>query len=989
MKKKTNKKIDKTKKFETKDLKKESTQKKKTENKKAKKKNIDKKMTKQTKIPVKTSSTNNKSTQKTDNMVIKIIFAAIIAVILILSFINLGLKFTLVLALGIAIIIGISILLGKIKNKKRKKIIKIILIIFLILGILGLLAFGSFLVYITVTAPEFDPNRLQTKEITIMYDKDGKEIAKLGTEKREKVTYDELPEVLVDAIISTEDSRFFEHNGFDAPRFLKATIGQIFGNSNAGGASTLSMQVIKNSFTSTESSGIKGIIRKFTDIYLAIFKLEKKYTKEEIIEYYVNNHFLGGNIYGVEEASQAYFNKSVGELNLSEAAILAGMFKSPNYYKPTTNPKNAEARRKTVLYLMKRHGYITEKEQKIANSIPVESLTKNASGGTSNGADQYQGYIDTVVEELEEKYGVNPYNESLLIYTNMDRSKQEGLNKVINGEVFTWVDDKIQSGVSVLESETGKILAVGAGRNKKGASTFNYATSIDRQPGSTAKPLFDYGPGIEYNNWSTYEQFLDARYSYSNGRSIQNWDKKYMGQITLRKALATSRNIPALKAFQSVDNKKIIEFVQKLGIKPEIENEYIHEAHSIGAFTGVNPVQMSAAYAAFSNGGYYNEPYSVSKIVYRENGKTVEHNSEKVKAMSEATAYMITSVLQDVALTGGSLKNVAAKTGTTNYDDAVVRSNGLPLDAIRDSWVVGYSSKTVIAMWYGYDFIDPVYCMRNLPASQKKDYLFKAIAEQVLEPNRADFTMPDSVVKLPIIAGSNPAKVAPSGYSGEVAYELFKKDNQPAVSQDTKLSKPTNLKATYTNNKVTLTWNSVENPESNSSYGTFGYNIYQGNVLLEFVTGTTYTFSTSNPYSTYRVIATYKSYSGLSSDAATITLKEEKEKEEENEEEKEEEKDPEKETPTTPTTNTIKYKVTYHCLDGEKESSNNTITRERTGTSQTDTLTLNANTIEKPSDVSFGKCFSKTIDRTKTSYTKTIKNGASINIYFSCDSCTE
>ena len=238
------------------------------------------------------------------------------------------------------------------------------------------------------------------KEASRVYDINGNLFATLGTEQRQKVTYDQLPQVLIDAIIATEDSRFFQHNGFDAPRFIKATLGQLAGNSGAGGASTLSMQVVKNSFTSTEASGIAGIIRKFEDIYLAVFKLEKSYTKEQIIEYYVNNHFLGGNIYGVEEASNAYFGKSVGDLNLSEAAIIAGMFKSPNYYRPNANPKNATARRKTVLYLMRKHGYITKEEEEIANSIPVETLTADAGIINEN---PYQGFIDTVAEELEDK----------------------------------------------------------------------------------------------------------------------------------------------------------------------------------------------------------------------------------------------------------------------------------------------------------------------------------------------------------------------------------------------------------------------------------------------------------------------------------------------------------------------------------------------------------------------------------------------------------
>ncbi len=802
----------------------------------------------------------------------------VIIILLVVCYLTLDLFFTIFTGLGIGIIIGISHLLKKTKhNRNKRRILNIILIIILSLGILSLIAISAFLAYIKVSAPEFNAKQLNKQEVTIIYDKDGNVITKLGSEMREKVTYDELPEVLIDAIIATEDSRFFQHNGFDAPRFIKASAGQLLGNSDAGGASTLSMQVIKNSITSTEASGIKGIIRKFTDIYLAVFKLEKKYTKEEIVEFYVNNHFLGGNIYGVQEAARHYFGKDVGDLNLSEAAILAGMFKSPNYYRPNVNPKNATSRRKTVLYLMKKHGYITEEEEKLANSIPVESLVVE----NNNTSDKYQGFTNTVVKEIEKKYKVNPYVTPLLIYTTMDRTKQDAVNNVLNGETYTWINDKVQTGVSVLDSQTGKILAIGDGRNQSGAKTWNYATDIDRQPGSTAKPLFDYGPGIEYNNWSTYTLFDDAPYSYSNGKSIKNWDGGYYGTITLRRALATSRNIPALKAFQQVDNKKVIEFVTNLGISPEIENGKIHEAHSIGAFTGVSPLEMSAAYAAFSNGGYYNEPYSVSKIVFRDTGEVKEHKSNKKQVMSDATAYMISSVLQDVALTGGTPKNVACKTGTTNYDDATMAAKHLPGDAIRDSWVIGYSTKTVIGMWYGYDYIDSEYCLRNIPATIQKDKLFKALVDSgAMESNREAFKQPNSVVKLGIVEGSNPPIVATAGYTGKVIYEYFKKDNQPEVQEEKKLATPSKLKATYDGNKtVTISWNAVSpGDNTNAAYGTFGYNVYFGSTLIGFTDKTSFTYTTTSPYGTYKVIATYKSYSGMQSDAASYTLANEEEK---------------------------------------------------------------------------------------------------------------
>lgn len=837
-----------------------------------------------------------KKTKQKQNSNLMLIFLGAFLILMIISYFIIGWLLTAFLGVGILVIVGFAHLLDKVKNKpKQKKILNIIIIIILSLGILVMLLGIAFLAYVVIKAPKFDVSQLNEKEPSILYDINGNEFERLGTEMREKVTYDELPEVLVDAIVATEDSRFFQHNGFDAPRFLKASLGQLVGHSDAGGASTLSMQVIKNSFTSADDHGIKGIVRKFTDIYLSVFKLEKNYTKEQIIEFYVNNHNLGGNIYGVKQAALAYFNKDIGDLNLAEASIIAGMFKAPNLYKPTNtdNIKSVTRRRNTVLYLMERHGYITNEERQMATSIPVESLV-DYNVSAQNGLSKYQGYIDTVVDECIEKYKADPYTVSMKVYTNLDRSKQDGVDKVMNGESYTWANDTIQSGVSVLDSATGKILAIGAGRNKKGAKELNLATSdeIKRQPGSTAKPLFDYGPLIEYNNASTYgynnngnyKLFIDEPYSYTNGKSINNWDGTFMGAISMRKALSLSRNIPALKAFQQVDNKKIIEFVQNLGIEPEIENGKIHEAHALGAFTGVNSLQMAAAYAAFSNGGYYNEPYSVSKVIFRDTGEEKKHEGVRRQAMSDSTAYMITSILDDVTLIGsGNLDKVAMKTGTTNFDEKTRKTLGMSDDAIRDSWTIGYTTKTVIGMWYGYTSATKelvsqgLYC-HNLRCSTQKDKLFAALAKEVFEKNKEEFKMPSSVVKLGIVAGSNPAKIAGAGYSGAITYEYFKKGSEPTSTQTTEenLAAPTNLKAVYNsnNNTVSLSWNAVTPPSSTSSYGTFGYNVYFNNTLLGFTSNTSFTVTNqSNPYGTYKVIAAYKSYDGIRSNAATYELK--------------------------------------------------------------------------------------------------------------------
>ena len=850
--------------------------------------------------------------KKRSNYKLAAVFATISLILL--SWIMFGIELSIIIAVFIAIIVGIAVLLGKIQNKKKqRKIISLLLILLLSLGIASLCGFCGFMVYIKAQAdPKYKNAKLNTLEVSRMYDKDGNEFAKLGEENREKVSYDQLPEVLVDAIIATEDARFYQHNGFDTARFIKASIGQVMGHSDAGGASTLTMQVVKNSFTDKygeKTSGTSGIVRKFEDIYLAVFKLEKEYSKEQIIEFYVNNHFLGGNIYGVQEASEAYFGKSVTDLNLSEAAILAGMFKSPNAFKPTANPENADKRRSTVLYLMRKHGYITKEEEEIAKSIPVESLTANAGTVTEN---PYQGYVDTVVDELKKTYGVNPYTTPLLVYTNLDRGRQDAVNSVLAGESFTFKDDRVQAGVAVLDSETGKILAIGNGRNinsrsNSNADQFNYATEIHRQPGSTAKPLFDYGPGIEYNNWSTYEQFDDSPYTYSNGRRINNWDRSYMGVISLRKALSESRNIPALKAFQQVDNTKIRDFVTSLGIEPEVCNsgyDYdtekkqcynpknksdvtepiaLHEAHAIGAFTGVSPLQMAGAYAAFSNGGYYNTPYAVEKVVFRQTKKEEVHKSDKKQVMSDATAYMIASVLQDVRLTDGTPSNVGCKTGTTNFDSNTMANYGMPDDAVRDSWVIGFSTKTVIGMWYGYDAqskeaIQQGYVLHNIPATIAKDRLFRAfVFAGAMESDRSAFVQPSSVVQVAVAPGSNPAKLAAPG--GGAVYELFKKGHEPTEydTSNYRLPAPSSFSVKEVGGKAVLTWSAVSPGEmGKDEYGRFGYNVYKDGILLEWTDKTTYTYkpASGSIYGTYKITPAYKSYSGLQSNSATAKLEE-------------------------------------------------------------------------------------------------------------------
>lgn len=802
------------------------------------------------------------------------IILGLFVLINIIGFIKLGIPLTLMLDLGILAIIGFTMLFRKFNIQGRKKTtLNIVIIIFLVLSIVVALIGTAFLIYVVRTAPAFDPNLLNTQESSILYDKNGKEFAKLGAKLRENVTYDELPEVLVDAIIATEDSRFFQHNGLDAPRFLKASVQQVLGK-DAGGASTLSMQVVKNSYTNAAlTSGFKGIARKFTDIYLAIFKLEKNYTKEQIIEFYVNNHLLGMNNWGVQQASQSYFGKDVGELNLAEASLIAGLFQSPNRYYPYKYPEEAKGRQKTVLNLMKRHGYISNEEYNAVVNIPIEAmLTESTVQGEA-----YQAYIDTVVEELDKKYGVNPYVTSVLVYTNMDAAKQKAFDDIYNGVTYTWYNDKVQSASAAIENSTGKIVAIGAGRNRSGVNSYNFATMTKRQIGSTAKPIFDYGPGIEYENWSTYQLFVDEPWKYSNGPSIKNSDSRFMGAMTLRRALSLSRNIPALKAFQLNNNKNILEFVTNLGITPEVENGRVHEAHSLGSFNGVSPVELAAAYAAFGNKGEFNEPYSVSKLIYRDNGLEKSHEPINNQAMSDATAFMITDILQDSVKTGlasgvrMSGINLAAKTGTTNFPREIMTLYKYPSGSVPDVWVAGYDPEYSLTVWYGYRNNGDGYLNQGHAVTERAK-IFKALGNHLFKKNNQNFEVPKSVVRLPIEMGTNPALLASdSTPRGNIVYEYFKVGTEPTETSTTftRLETPKNLKVSFNNNKARISWSKVALQTGNASYGDFGYKVYFNNTLIGFTTENFIEYNTSSPVGTYKVVTSFEKYDNNQSSPAT------------------------------------------------------------------------------------------------------------------------
>ncbi len=719
------------------------------------------------------------------------------------------------------------------KSTNEKKVTwKSVLSILLIIAIVGVSLILVFALYIVLTSPNFDKQQLYQKEPTILYDKTGKEFARVGAENSTVISYDDIPDVMIDALIATEDSRFFQHTGLDLFRFLKASVLQLLGNDSAGGASTLSMQIMKRTYNGDEAHGIPGIIRKFKDIYMAVFKLEANYTKEEIIEFYLNSQWFAsdGNInyngiVGIEQASIFYFGKSSKDLNLAEASLLAGMFQNPTQYNIYRFPDKCRTRQKTVLKLMVRHGYITQEEMDAVLKIPISSMVVEKQK-TTDKVESSQAFIDYVLNQVADDLKLNAHSTSLKIYTTFDPTIQKYLEAVENGEVHSYIDDVIQEGIAVTSVEDGSIVALSGGRNYQAKST-NFATDIRRQPGSTAKPIFDYAMYVENISQSTYAMFLDTPTKYSTGQSITDYDNKYRGLLTMRECLRDSRNIPALKAFKAVykiDPKIIADFVHSVGID---YGKDLVESASIGGFDGVSPLQMSAAYATFGRGGYYIEPYSYTKVINNETGKVINHSYSKEKVMEESTAYIMNNILDSVY--SGSGNNVAGKTGTTNLPSDVKSQYSLPGGAIRDAWIISYSSKYSISFWYGYEDLtkfSEAYAANK--AAGKKDYfnsttggnmrssVMSKLAGQIHKGIKA-WNVPKTVTQANVELETFPAQLC-SAYtpSDMCSTEWFVTGAEPTdvSSRYDTLSNPTNATSSVNGSTITLKWTPIKTPDA-------------------------------------------------------------------------------------------------------------------------------------------------------------------------------
>lgn len=699
------------------------------------------------------------------------------------------------------------------KKKGRGKVtIKRIFLTLVAIGIVGLLTGVGTFAYMVKDAPELDEKLLKDPISSEIYDKDKKLITEIGAEKRDYVDYEDIPKLVEEAIIATEDVRFYQHNGIDLIRLGGAVIANITDGFGAEGASTITQQVVKNSFLTPE----KTLSRKAQEAWLS-FQLERKYTKQDIFEMYVNKVWMNSGGHGIATAAKVFYDKELDELTLAEAAQLAGMPQSPANYDPFNHPDRAEKRRNIVLSLMNQHGFITKEEMKEAKKVDVASTLVPEENRKKNGDIPYDSFIGQVVKEVEKKYpDLDPFSDGLKIYTTLDPDAQSYVDEILDGNgTIEYPNDQFQAGVTLLDTKTGEIRALGGGRNQTVEFGFNYATDAKRQPGSTIKPILDYGPAIEHLKWGTYYALDDKPYTYSSGDPIRNWDNKHMGVMSMRTALALSRNIPALQAFQAVGETKAKQFAIDLGI-PLKE---IYESYSIGGFggedKGVSSLEMAGAYSAFGNNGSYTEPHSVTEIELRD-GTKLNMKPETKIVMQDYTAFMISDMLKDVVQwgTGTRVKisglPVAGKTGTTNYSDEDKKKYNIPNGATPDAWFVGYTTNYTAAVWTGYDNKNENYMMGN--ETRISQYLFKHIIEHVSKDVKTeDFQVPDSVVKVNIEKGTIPAKLASEFTpSDQIVTEYAVKGNAPTTVSEkyNRPSGPSNLQANYDseNNEIVLTW---------------------------------------------------------------------------------------------------------------------------------------------------------------------------------------
>ena len=635
------------------------------------------------------------------------------------------------------------------------RIAKYLGIAFLSAFIVSILIGGSVFFYYVSKAPELSESKLVATTSSKIYDSKNELIADLGAERRENIQSNEIPIELVNAIVSIEDHRFFNHRGIDSIRILGAFLRNLRSNGLQGG-STLTQQLIKLTYFST-STADQTIARKAQEAWLAL-QLERTATKQEILTYYINKVYMSNGNYGMQTAAKNYYGKDLKDLSIPQLALLAGMPQAPNQYDPYSHPEEAESRRNLVLSEMQKQGYLTAEQYETAINTPITDGLQSLKA--SNTYPPYlDNYLKEVIDQVEHETGYNLLTTGMEVYTNVDQDVQKRLWDVYNTDEYVdYPDDDLQAASTIVDVSNGKVIAQLGSRHQSSNVSFglNQAVETNRDWGSTMKPITDYAPALEYDIYdSTAYMLKDVPYNYPGTNTpVYNWDRGYLGNITLQTAIQQSRNVPAVETLDKVGLDKAKSFLSGLGI----DYPTMVYANAISSNTtesnrkyGASSEKMAAAYAAFANGGIYHKPMYINKIIFSD-GSSKEFSNPGTRAMKETTAYMMTEMMKTV-LTSGTGRGAymswlpqAGKTGTSNYTDEEMENYIKTSQLVApDEMFVGYTRKYSMAVWTGYsNRLTPVIGDGFRVAAN----IYRSMMEYLSEDDHpGDWTMPEGLYR--------------------------------------------------------------------------------------------------------------------------------------------------------------------------------------------------------------------------------------------------
>ncbi len=617
---------------------------------------------------------------------------------------------------------------------------RVLIICGAVLGTLLVLTAAFFLIFDVAHWQKLDHSKLNAlAQTSSIYDAQGELMSELrGVENRTVVSLSQIPLYTQQAFLAAEDLRFYEHGGIDIYRIFGALRSNLRSGSLAEGASTITQQLAKLTHLSAE----KTLRRKLEEIYLA-FQIEHAYTKDQILEMYLNTVYFGRGAYGIQAAARAYFDVDASDLTLVQSAALAATIKAPSAYAPHTNPETNKSRRTYILNTMAENGFITQEECEEAKAQSVWVIAEQTQ------TEVFSWYVDEVLRESQQLLGLSAddvISGGFEIYTAFNAELQAIADGLYQDNSYFPANASdgtpIQSAMAVVDTQSGAVLAMVGGRDYSVRRGLNRATQMRRQPGSALKPLAVYGPALELG-YTTASVLLDEKTSF-NGYTPQNAGGRYYGRVTMRTAVRNSLNTTAVRLLEEIGIDAGVEYLNRMHIPTESSDSNLSLA--LGSMTyGVTPVELAAAYVPYANGGVYHEPFCVERIVSSSGDIVFEREVTSEQVISEQNAFLMTSMLQSVVSSGTGTRMLAANTPVAGKTGTVSMSGGN-----RDIWMAAYNPEISVTVWMGFDQTDAKHKIPNgITGGRNTATLAAAFFKQAYaDRDKPEFTQPDGLVWL-------------------------------------------------------------------------------------------------------------------------------------------------------------------------------------------------------------------------------------------------